>query len=273
MAKLRVEEMIMEVTRWCNLDCWHCSRGEAQNAFMSFETINNLLSNVDEISTLVISGGEPLIAVPQLNAISDGISRMGIKVNQISIITNGTILNADVVRALERLDMVCKILNVKVSDDKFHKMALERNNLTNRRMVNFNLLKNLFGATLYGTPRKEKILSLINAVGRAKELTQSDMDEVNAYGEYPTLYTLTNSHIFNGADLTVQHELPAYIGDMWIKNIVNIDVNGYLTDSYASYEDADSHNIYECNINNVSLLEAIRNNYDRVDMIKQKKLK
>ncbi len=273
MAKLKVEEMIMEITRWCNLDCGHCFRGDAENAFMSFETINNLLGNVDEISKLVISGGEPLIAVAQLNAVADAISRMGIKVDQISIVTNGTILNSDVVRALEKLEMVCKSFNVRVSDDKFHRMALERNNLTNKRMVYFHLLKNLFGATLYGTPRKEKKLSLIEAVGRAKKLTQSDMDEVNAYGEYPTLYALTTSNIFFGADLTVQYEIPVYAGNMWIKNLINIDVNGYLTDSYASYEDADSHNISECNINNVGLLEAVRNNSERVYMVKQKKLK
>ncbi len=273
MAKLKAEELLMEITRYCNLDCRHCFRGESQNAFMSTETIYNLLRNLDEIEKLVLSGGEPFMAVKQLNDVADAIYRNRIKVNQISVITNGTILNSEVIRALEKLQMVCNTLHVRVSNDKFHQMELERRHLVNKRLVNFTLLEKMFGAELYGTPRKGMVMSLIEAVGRAKLLTQEEMDEVNEWGEYPTLYTLTNSNVFGGADLTVQHKPPYYAGDMWIRSLMNIDVNGYLTDSYATYEDADSHNIDGCNINYVGLLEAVRNNSERVCVVKEKRLK
>jgi len=270
MRKLKAEELLMEITRMCNLDCKHCFRGEAQNAYMSIETIRNLLSNVDEIDKLVLSGGEPFLAVLQLNEIADCISRNQIKVNSISIVTNGTVLSSDIIRALEKLQMVCKELNIRVSDDKFHRMAVERNGLVNRRNTYFQLLNNMFGARWYGPPRKESVLSLIEYVGRARELTDQDMEEVNSFGDYRTYYTLTNSKIFNGADLTVEHTPPVCVGNLWIKNLMNIDVNGYLTDSYASYEDADSHNIDACNINIVTLLEAVRNNSERVQAIKKR---
>ena len=274
MAKFKAEELLMEITRYCNLDCRHCFRGESQNAFMSTETIYNLLTNLDEINKLVLSGGEPFMAVKQLNDVADAIHRNGIKVNEISIITNGTILNTEVIRALEKLQMVCKELKIRVSNDKFHQMELEKRQLKNRRLVNFDLLEKIFGATWYGTPRKEHVVSLIENVGRASRLTQDDMDEINNFGEYPTLYALTNANIFNGADLSITPKVPYYAGNMWIKSLINIDVNGFVTDYYASYEEADSRVVDGCNINYVTLLEAIRTNSERVLMTaKQKGLK
>jgi len=274
MANLKIEELVMEVTRYCNFDCKHCFRGESQNAFMSTETIYNLISNLSEIEKLVLSGGEPFMAVKQLNDVAEAIRRNGVIVNQISIITNGTILNTEVIRALEKLQMVCRNLSIKVSNDKFHQMELERKGLKNRRLVNFDLLSKMFGAELYGTPRREQVLSLIEYVGKAKRLTQDDMDRINEWGEYPTLYALTNANIFNGADLTVKHELPYCDTEtMTIKNLTNIDVEGYLSDSYASYEDADSHRDLACNINYVGLLLAVGNNLDRIQEGTKKGLK
>lgn len=270
MAKFTVEELLMEVTRFCNLDCKHCFRGEAQNAFMSFDTIHNLLANVDHIEKLVLSGGEPLVAIRQLNEVANTIKRNNIMVDEISIITNGTVLNTDIICALENVQSVCSTFNLRVSDDKFHRMALERNGLTNRRNVNFDLLSKLFGATKYGSPRKESVISLIEHVGRARNLTDADMAEVNAFGDHQTYYTLSDQ--VEGADLSVQYRPPYYAGNMYIRSLINIDVNGYLTDSYASYEDADSHNLDGCNINIVTLLEAVRNNSERVIMVKEKRL-
>lgn len=272
MAKLTVEELIVEVTRFCNLECQHCFRGDAQNAFMDMETIHNLFANVEHIEKLVLSGGEPLVAIQQLNEIADYIKRNGIVVDEISIITNGTVLSTDIIRALERVQMVCRDFHLRVSDDKFHRMELERKGLMNRRNVNFELLSKLFGATKYGTPRREAVLSIIENVGRARNLTQEDMDRVNSYGEYPTVYALSNSHWFGDSDVTIQHRPPYYAGHMYVRELINIDVNGFLTDSYASYEDADSHNIDSCNINIVTLLEAVRNNSERVQMVKEKRL-
>lgn len=273
MAKLKLEELIMEITRVCNLDCGHCFRGESQNAYMDINTIRNLMSNIESIDHLVLSGGEPLIALHQLFEVADTIHRNGIRVDRISVITNGTVLSSEIIRALEMLREVCKELSVRISDDKFHRMALDRKNLKNRRNVNYALLNKLFGATLYGTPRREQVISLIESVGRAKNLTDEDMKKVNEYGDYQTYYTLTDSDIFGGTDLTVDYKAPYYAGNLEIKERVNIDVNGYLADGYASYEESDSHNIDECNINNVSLLEAVKHNSERVCVVKQKRLK
>ena len=269
MAKLKLEELVMEVTRCCNLECKHCFRGDAQCAFMTTRTINNLLSNVEEIDHLVLSGGEPFIAIQQMNEIADAIYKMGIKVGKLSIITNGTILNADILVALEKLQMVCEELSIKVSDDKFHRLELERTGLMDKRNSHLKILKKMFGAEEYGTPRRDVVLSIIESVGRARSLSPDIMDMINSSGDYQTFYALSDSYWFEGADLTLQRKPPYYAGQMRVRELVNIDVNGYLTDSYASYEEADSHNIDACNIN---IVEAIRNNADRVTWVKEKRL-
>ncbi len=273
MEKYKVNRLLLEVTRLCNLDCKHCFRGEAENVFMGYETITNILKNISEINHLTLSGGEPLLALNQLNAIAEYIKRNDIMVNDITIVTNATVLNADVIRVLEKLQMVCRDLHIRVSDDKFHRMALERKGLVNRRLVNFELLHKLFGATLYGTPRKDRVPSIIESVGRATKLTNEDMEEVNSYGDYRTYYVLSKSAFWEGVDMTVQYDIPKYIGHHEIEGLLNVNAHGYLTDSYASYKDADSHNIEECNLNNVGLLEAIQNNSLRVYALKNQKEK
>lgn len=273
MEKYKVNRLLLEVTRLCSLDCKHCFRGEAENVFMDYETIGNILKEIGEIEHLTLSGGEPLLAINQLNAIAEYIKKNGIVVSDISIVTNATVLNVDVIRVLEKLQSVCMNFHIRVSDDKFHKMALERNGLTNRRLVNFELLHKLFGATLYGTPRKDQVPSIIESVGRATKLTNEDMEEVNSYGDYRTYYVLSKSAFWEGVDMTVQYDIPKYVGHHEIEGFLNVNAYGYLTDSYASYEEADSHNIEECNLNNVGLLEAIHNNSLRVYALKNQKEK
>lgn len=57
--KLNIYNLVLEVTRRCNMCCAHCLRGEAQNMDMQKETIDKLLDQTDSISMVTFSGGEP----------------------------------------------------------------------------------------------------------------------------------------------------------------------------------------------------------------------
>ena len=39
---MKVENLYLELTRMCTLECEHCLRGDRRNEYMSFETINNV---------------------------------------------------------------------------------------------------------------------------------------------------------------------------------------------------------------------------------------
>ena len=58
--KLNIYNLVLEVTRRCNMCCAHCLRGEAQNMDMQKETIDKLLDQTDSISMVTFSGGEQI---------------------------------------------------------------------------------------------------------------------------------------------------------------------------------------------------------------------
>ena len=63
---MNIETLNLEITRRCTLECEHCFRGDSQNSNISEETLKNIFNNVKKIDRLVITGGEPLIAVNEL---------------------------------------------------------------------------------------------------------------------------------------------------------------------------------------------------------------
>lgn len=62
--EVHVGNLMLEVTRRCNMCCTHCLRGEAENLDMSKETIDHVLEQVDSISTVSFTGGEPTLNLP-----------------------------------------------------------------------------------------------------------------------------------------------------------------------------------------------------------------
>ena len=82
---MKLEKLYLEVTRMCTLECEHCLRGNREKEFMSLETIRNVFSNVKEVDTLLITGGEPLIAIKQISEIIKAIYNNNVKVNDMKL--------------------------------------------------------------------------------------------------------------------------------------------------------------------------------------------
>lgn len=64
------EKLYLELTRECTMQCEHCLRGDREHKYMSIETLENLLKEVNNIETLLLSGGEPLLHIDALEALS-----------------------------------------------------------------------------------------------------------------------------------------------------------------------------------------------------------
>ena len=78
-------DIMLEVTRKCNLRCEHCVRGPAQNKSISDKVLNEI-GKLD-IGTLTLTGGEPTLVkdlIPRLK-------RHGIYPNDIWVCTNGAV--------------------------------------------------------------------------------------------------------------------------------------------------------------------------------------
>ena len=86
---LEVQDLLLEVTRSCNMSCAHCLRGDAQNAVMSEHVLESVLSRVSSIRTLTFTGGEPSLAPEIILKSLELVKANGINIEQVYIVTNG----------------------------------------------------------------------------------------------------------------------------------------------------------------------------------------
>ena len=258
MKRLNVDELIIEATRFCNLDCAHCCRGDATTEYMDPNTIRNIFENIGSINELVISGGEPLVALRQLRTIANCINYYDVNVDNILIISNGTILNERIINSLNDLKSLCNDFEILVSNDKFHQMSIERLGLIEKRNNNFKLLEKLYNASNYGSPEDSKGTVYYDA-GRARNITKEELEEVNKWGSVETNYSIINPDYKywyrQGFFLTYPHTGD----DEYIEGVVDIDVDGYLVDMYVSYNEVKDYHNENVNINEVGLLNSIKN--------------
>jgi len=88
-----VDNLVIEVTRKCNMKCPHCLRGNAQRKIIPNEYIDKMLRLIDNVSTLSITGGEPTLAMDTLNYIKKNIGYGQCDVGNFYMVTNGKAIN------------------------------------------------------------------------------------------------------------------------------------------------------------------------------------
>ena len=252
MERLNVRTLLLELTRQCNLECKHCFRGESENEYMKINLIEKLLKNIARVNTLVLTGGEPFLAVEQLKKITDILSQDRMNIEDLIIVTNGTRLTKEI------LDMLLIInektnLEIRISNDKFHQLELERLNLLDIKKRNVNILKEYFNVD-------EEIsfnnTFIIDRTGRAYNLTQKDLDYINSIGDVSIKYIFSNKLILE--KYRERYPLPKLIEDNVVDGSLNIDVYGNITPTYYSFE-AEDNNRFSNIRGNKTLKKAITN--------------
>jgi MoaA/NifB/PqqE/SkfB family radical SAM enzyme len=126
--KLNIYNLVLEVTRRCNMCCAHCLRGEAQNMDMQKETIDKLLDQTDSISMVTFSGGEPSLNIPLIRYFFERVRETGVSVSSFYVATNGKENQMDLAQLLlkEYVGMEEKELSgVSISVDDFHEGGLD----------------------------------------------------------------------------------------------------------------------------------------------------
>ena len=232
MGKIGIEKLHLEVTRDCTLECMHCFRGNREHNYMDVSIIQKLLKNVDHINFLLLTGGEPLLAINQLEKVIEMIKTNGIKVDSISIITNGTVLSPRVIRTLKFFDSNSR-LYLTVSKDKFHTMELENKGLSDVRDENVSFLKSLFGIYEY---LPNRLPNLIQKVGRAVNLTDEELREINYSGDVQTKYVLGDEKDIEKS--RSKYEKPIFDGRC-IRGCLSIAVDGSIVPAYCSFNEED----------------------------------
>ena len=183
------------------MKCKHCMRGSAQSANIPHKHITALLQQVDQISEITFTGGEPSMNVEAIEFFIAEAKRLNVYIGGFYIATNGKNIKADFVIACLKLYAMCdekEMCVIELSNDIYHKEEGEYND---------ELLK---GLSFYRKRNKDDYAryKLINE-GRAKyhgrgsrELIDeinthiTDVDELND----ATLYLNVNGKIINGCD-------------------------------------------------------------------------
>lgn len=221
---------------------------------MSDETIINALKNIKRIKTLLITGGEPLLALRQIRTIIQMIKDNNIKVDKIILITNSTILNKDILSALKELFLISNF-KLYLSYDIFHYLELKRLNLLEQREENAKALKELFQAEDYSDFKSDvKYVVLLISKGRALTLSQERLEEINRLSSQKYRLSKVNHDAISEFNIDYQDPEEQVFGTIYI------DVNGNIVSPGQSFEENDlEKENYNSNINELGFIQALIN--------------
>ncbi|MCP3685120.1 MAG: radical SAM protein [bacterium] len=108
------------MTRKCTRKCKHCLRGNAQDVDIDPSHVRSLFSQVSFIEILSLSGGEPLLNIDGINAVSSAIENGNTVINNVWICTNAEIYNSRIGKALNRLFSLVGSYEIVYSSDQYH---------------------------------------------------------------------------------------------------------------------------------------------------------
>ena len=123
MNKFTIDNLVIELTRRCNMACDHCLRGCAQNLDLDLNHVRTMLSKCDQIHSITLSGGEPGLAVDKIEAVLELCKEMNVEVGSFYIVTNGTVNQEKLAVAALRWYAYCynnEASGLAVSTDQYH---------------------------------------------------------------------------------------------------------------------------------------------------------
>lgn len=168
-----IDNLILEVTRQCNLRCSHCLRGSAQRLKMSTDILTRACAG-NYICTVTFTGGEPSLACDVIEEFINLVKWRGTTFSHFYVVTNAKTRNG-FKRFLGLLDdlygradeqAACSLV---VSQDQYHQ---------NEHKINLWKLRGKYDEYppyFYADQRKDRLYNLVNE-GRAHENQLSGCD-------------------------------------------------------------------------------------------------
>jgi len=126
-----LDDLVVEVTRKCNLACKHCLRGPAQNKDLNIEGFKkDFKKNIekyiegDYINSITFTGGEPFLNIDTMKEVFDYITKeKEINIGNFYIVTNGTKFSIKALNLLTYFYESCVdngISMLKISNSPYH---------------------------------------------------------------------------------------------------------------------------------------------------------
>jgi organic radical activating enzyme len=123
--ELYISQLVLEVTRRCNMACAHCMRGDAENIDMPTVIVDKVLDAVagHGIGSVTFTGGEPTLNVSLIQYFVDQVKARKIGVGNFFVVTNGKVESIELLHALIDLYDHCddnEVSGLVCSSDKYH---------------------------------------------------------------------------------------------------------------------------------------------------------
>ena len=245
-----VENLHLQLTRNCTLECEHCLRGDRERVNMSPAVLDEVFKDVKKVGILLLTGGEPLLAIQTLEHLVELLKTKQVRANKIVLITNGTVLSERVLRVLHDLQDNSYLV-LKLSTDIFHNLELEKRGMMELRERNLRILaeNKFYNFSEYGKDEISNVPSSLTNKGRTKTLTPERLEEINAIAK--------KKHIIN-TKYSGNHP-PTSITNNKVEGNITIDVYGNVVSYGLSFEEEDQE-AYDngLNVMDMSCEEAIR---------------
>lgn len=116
-------DVMFEITRFCNMTCPHCIRGDSQRIRIKKDYINATLEQLENIGSMMFTGGEPALAIDLINYTREACQHYSIDVMNFWMATNGSVATKKFFDAVENWVNYCsdnEISGLRVSIDNYH---------------------------------------------------------------------------------------------------------------------------------------------------------
>lgn len=254
---MKIDELILEVTRKCNMKCRHCLRGKQEDIDADVSLLPNIFNEIKKINCITFTGGEPSLNSPYILSVLDYCKRYQIHVNEIYIATNG----------LMNLDLLMD------SMEQWLKYCMKNTGYKDREdYLNHHQFRVACSLDEFHDSIDLKSYNFIRSFGY-----YDDSKEVS-YKEYQCLITAGNV-LMNGLDenedyvtgISGEKLLEFEYGKDKSVTTVYVSSNGYVySGCNFSYEDFDEETWEKNNLREYTLREICKNNFNRInDMEKE----
>jgi hypothetical protein len=204
--KINIENLVIEITRRCNMKCSHCLRGPAQNKDIDMFYIDILFKHVNYISNLTITGDEPSLKPEYIKWILRKAKSYKIGIGSFFISTNGKKVTPEFLIEIVNLYSYCddnEISGIRISRDDYHE-EIPNNNIKKLQIFSFTTIDDDRHKFLINEGRTKELInygrhSLKDSRKLNPDEFEFDEENINTLSE-GTLYLNVKGNLIRGCD-------------------------------------------------------------------------
>jgi hypothetical protein len=212
-----INDLILEVTRKCNLLCEHCMRGNAQkktfNRFDDLETFF-IANKVEGVGTITFSGGEPTLAYKAIAKTLEFMKKLNIEVDSIYTVVNGTNCPDGFLKTMLDWFMYCtsnEMSSISISSGMFYDVQMGRSDEVIKKLSLLKYSKvrsDLTPQDLIAEGRAARFLEDSGLIDEAR--TVRPEDNIDSDG----IYINVNGDIVFGANFSYKNQNKYKVGNI-----------------------------------------------------------